>query len=379
MIGPEALDAIRQVARQLGELREHVVFIGGAVRGLLITDGAVQGSRATKDVDVITAGIDSRAAYYAKIHQRLRALGFAEDTSEGAPLCRWKLGAVVVDAMPPIADVLGFTNRWYLHAVATADTVRLPDDSAGPVEIRLITAPSFLATKLEAFAGRGEGDYLASHDIEDILAVIDGRPSVVGEVEGESDELRQYVADQLTKHLAAGLADAVPGHLAPDRASQARFPSVMCSLDRLRRFPRLFRLGEAVASRADGEPGATGGARPGPWRYEILESLWRDADPARAHLILRARLTSLGPTAGTVGDGREVHVEDAHGRRFPPLHKLTVPELARRGLPDVHDQAVPGEPFETCWVYELPREARGLRLLLPFDGLECVISERPSA
>jgi hypothetical protein len=166
VIGPEALDAIRQVARQLGELREQVVFIGGAVRGLLITDEAVQGSRATKDVDVITAGIDSRAAYYARIHGRLRTLGFVEDASEGAPLCRWRLGAVVVDAMPPVADVLGFTNRWYLHAVATANTVRLPDDGVGPVEIRLISAPSFLATKLEAFAGRGEGDYLASHDIE---------------------------------------------------------------------------------------------------------------------------------------------------------------------------------------------------------------------
>ena len=372
MIGPEALDAIRRVARQLGELREQVVFIGGAVRGLLITDEAVQGSRATKDVDVITAGIDSRAAYYAKIHQRLRALGFAEDTSEGAPLCRWKLGAVIVDAMPPVADVLGFTNRWYLHAVASADTMRLPDDGAGPLEIRLITAPSFLATKLEAFAGRGEGDYLASHDVEDILAVVDGRPSVVGEVEREPDELRRYVAEQLTEHLAAGLADAVPGHLAPDRASQARFPSVMCSLDRLRRLPRLFRLGEAVTSRAVG-------ARQDPWRYEILESLWRDAGPARAHLVFRARLTPLGRTAGSLGDGHKVHVEDAHGRRFPPLPKLIVPELARRGLPELHDQAVPGEPFETCWVYELPREARGLRLLLPFDGLELVIPERSPA
>jgi len=151
---------------------------------------------------------------------------------------------------------------------------------------------------------------------------------------------------------------------------------VMCSLDRLRRLPRLFHLGEAVASRAGGEPGATGGARPGPWRYEILEFLWRDAGPARAHLVLRARLTPLGPTAGTVGDGREVRVEDAHGRRFPPLPKLTVPELARRDLPEVHAPVVPGEPFETCWVYEVPREARGLRLLLPFDGVEFVIPER---
>ena len=50
---PEAIRAIDTVARQLGELRDRVVFIGGVVRGLLITDTAVQGSRATKGVDVI--------------------------------------------------------------------------------------------------------------------------------------------------------------------------------------------------------------------------------------------------------------------------------------------------------------------------------------
>ena len=31
---------------------------------------------------------------------------------------------------------------------------------------------------------RGRGDYLMSHDMEDIVAVLDGRPEVVGESEG---------------------------------------------------------------------------------------------------------------------------------------------------------------------------------------------------
>ena len=87
---PEALRAIRAVAIALGDLRDQVVFVGGVVRGLLVTDPAVEGSRATKDVDFITAGITSRAAYYAKIHRRLRDRGFQEDTSEGAPICRWR-------------------------------------------------------------------------------------------------------------------------------------------------------------------------------------------------------------------------------------------------------------------------------------------------
>jgi hypothetical protein len=71
---PEAIRAIDTVARQLGELRDRVVFIGGVVRGLLITDTAVQGSRATKDVDVIAAGITTRAEYYSQIHSKLRSL-----------------------------------------------------------------------------------------------------------------------------------------------------------------------------------------------------------------------------------------------------------------------------------------------------------------
>lgn len=40
--------------------------------------------------------------------------------------------------------------------------------------IRHISAPLFIVTKLEAFAGRGNADYLFSHDLGDILAVVVG-------------------------------------------------------------------------------------------------------------------------------------------------------------------------------------------------------------
>jgi len=46
----------------------------------------------------------------------------------------------------------------------------------------MVLAPYFLATKLEAFDGRGKGDYLSSHDIEDIVAVLDGRPEILDEL-----------------------------------------------------------------------------------------------------------------------------------------------------------------------------------------------------
>jgi predicted nucleotidyltransferase len=56
----------------------------------------------------------------------------------------------------------------------------------GGPSVRVITAPSFLATKLEAFRGRGKMDYQASHDLEDFVAIIEGREDVVLKVEQSS-------------------------------------------------------------------------------------------------------------------------------------------------------------------------------------------------
>jgi hypothetical protein len=61
-------------------------------------------------VDVIVE-VGSHAAY-ATLGERLRKLGFKEDTSEDAPVCRWLIEGVKVDVMPTSAAVLGFGNRW---------------------------------------------------------------------------------------------------------------------------------------------------------------------------------------------------------------------------------------------------------------------------
>src|SRR5690606_2369652 len=92
--------------------------------------------------------------------------------------CRWTGAGAVLDVMPSGPGILSFDNRWYSLAARTAGVVRLP---GGPV-IRLIAAPAFLATKLEALKDRGKGDYLFSHDLEDIVTVVDGRPSIVEEM-----------------------------------------------------------------------------------------------------------------------------------------------------------------------------------------------------
>ncbi len=112
---------------------------------------------------------------------------------------------------------MGFPNRWYRAAIAAAIDYGLPDGS----KIRLITSPYFLATKLEAFRDRGKGDFVASHDIEDIVAVIDGRSELLTEVMKAPADIREALHGEFSRLLANGdFTDAIPGHLPGDVVSQ---------------------------------------------------------------------------------------------------------------------------------------------------------------
>ena len=225
-IAKHNLAMIHHVAIRLGDLVESVVFLGGASTTLLITDMAASDVRPTNDVDVIVE-ITTTAEYH-QLAERLRGLGFREDASEGAPLCRWLVDGILVDVMPTDEATLGFSNRWYREAFEHAALM----DVEG-VDIRVVTAPFFLATKIEAFKGRGRSDFMASHDLEDILALVDGRRELLEEVASAPDALRSFLALVFRNLLTnPRFLDALPGHLPGDTASQQRLPLLM---DRLRR------------------------------------------------------------------------------------------------------------------------------------------------
>ncbi len=211
-----------KAAETLRPLLGELVFVGGSVTGLLITEEAAGEARSTLDVDAI-AEITSYAEYVA-FGDRLRTLGFVEDTTEDAPLCRWTHRGIILDVMPLNGKILGFSNRWYRAAMESALTHRLKKD----LEIRVVTAPLFLATKLEAFKGRGKGDFFGSRDLEDLISVVDGRANLVAEVQAEAAELRLYVRSEINRLLAKpAFLDALPGYLLPDAASQARLSVVL--------------------------------------------------------------------------------------------------------------------------------------------------------
>ena len=188
-------DRLLRTARLIRPFLDDVVFVGGQTTELLLTDPAGPRIRPTDDVDVVVR-VTTRTAYQL-LQDRLRKLGFEPDATDGAPICRMRTkDDLVLDVMPLDEKILGFTNRWYPYAIETAWAATLEDG----LEIRVISAPAFLATKWEAFGSRGEQNMFMSHDVEDIIALIAGRPSVVAEVQECPTAVRSFIASQ-TKHL----------------------------------------------------------------------------------------------------------------------------------------------------------------------------------
>ncbi len=155
----------------------------------LVSDPLAESVRATYDVDAV---VNLDWARFRGIEARVESQGFAREMRSGV-VFRWvhQASGVIFDLMPVDAGVLGFSNRWYAHAVETAQVVALNDR----LSIRVVTATAFVATKLEAFATRGNSDFLSSHDLEDVLNVVDGRAELVEELAVEHADLRHWVAE----------------------------------------------------------------------------------------------------------------------------------------------------------------------------------------
>jgi predicted nucleotidyltransferase len=211
------LERLEAAVERLGPLADQLVLVGGCATGLLVTDGGAAPIRPTIDVDLVLDVI--AYAEFTAFETRLRERGFGQRADDDEPICRWWSDAVCVDVMP-VGGFLGFTNPWYAEAVETAVDVTLPSGA----RVRHVDAPHFLACKLAAFEDRGADDPVTSHDAEDVVLVVDGRPEIVDEVAGASAELRAAVARGVGAMLGDGLfMDALEGYFdRPIAAARAR-------------------------------------------------------------------------------------------------------------------------------------------------------------
>jgi hypothetical protein len=207
----------------LGELVDQVVFVGGATVGLWITDPAAPPVRPTDDVDVVVE-VTTRTAFH-DFEAKLREAGFSEDQESGV-ICRWRHreSGLILDAMPSRADILGFENMWQAATIPHAVPCELPSGAT----IKAAPPVYMLAMKLEAFKGRGKGDFLASRDFGDIVTLIDGRSELLEEVAGAGADVRVYIAEEMRRLLTdPRLMDGLAGAMRGDAASQERVDVVV--------------------------------------------------------------------------------------------------------------------------------------------------------
>lgn len=199
------------------KLRSQSVFVGGATVFLYLDDQDSEEIRATDDVDVIVE-LASRAEWY-EIERIARDAGFNQSLTEDDPICRFRQGHITLDIMPTLDDILGFTNSWYIPAFRTADTIHLLET----LDIRVVSLQYFMATKLAAYQGRGQGDLLSSKDAEDLFVVLGGRRKLIKEFESFNPEVRNFIAGALAEIQANGnYANALAGNFSPALAERIR-------------------------------------------------------------------------------------------------------------------------------------------------------------
>lgn len=217
------------VAVDLGDLATRVVFIGGAIAPLLQTDPPFPRARVTSDVDGLVASSTSTES--RRLYEELARRGFRQPIEATRHVHRW-IGpsAIPFDLVPAGEPVGGSGNPWDVIAIETA--VEAP--IGGRITIRHVNASAFLAQKWAAHHDRGREDPLGSRDLEDILALLASRPTILEEVAAAPPALRGYVAEQAKGFLGDPRAeDLLAAHLNNAQDPAATITAVRTILERL--------------------------------------------------------------------------------------------------------------------------------------------------
>lgn len=182
-------EMLKFACEKLEELADEVVFVGGATTCLYVDEQIADEIRPTEDVDC-TIEIANKNEYDS-FQAKLRAKGFSHDTSKGAPICRFKFhDLLVLDVMPNDPKILGFSNSWYNEGIKNKVSAKIEHK-----EIYIFSLPYFLASKFEAYNGRGKHDPRFSSDLEDIILVIDSIVNFDLAIYTMSDKLKTYLSE----------------------------------------------------------------------------------------------------------------------------------------------------------------------------------------
>ncbi len=201
------IGVVAEVAKALKELKSQMIFVGGSVISLYTDDVAADEIRPTGDIDMTVKVMTY--SNWISLNERLAELNIHPDPY-GHAICSYKYENIPIDIMPSEDGPIGPANKWYKLGFDDLQLVKALDE-----EIQILPAPCFLATKFEAFKDRGT-DYRTSHDIEDIIYVIDNRINIVSEIKNSPDEIKNFLKTELNKIIESGLYEEVlASHIHP--------------------------------------------------------------------------------------------------------------------------------------------------------------------
>jgi hypothetical protein len=215
---------VEELAEALGDLRDEMIFIGGAILSVYIDDPAADEVRPTTDIDLTINILNTRS--WEKLQEKLSDCGIYPDPF-GHSICSYKFKDIAVDIMQAEDSPLSPSNKWYKHRFNDIRTIQLIKHS-----IKVLAAPCYLATKFEAFNGRGK-DYRTSHDFEDILFILDNRSHIAEEIMNAPIEIKQFLQSELKKLVTYPFYDEVlSSHIHPYIQNE-RIPMLKDKIDRI--------------------------------------------------------------------------------------------------------------------------------------------------
>jgi predicted nucleotidyltransferase len=215
---------IKAIANALADLKDKVVFVGGSTISLY-PDRPVYEVRPTDDVDIIIEILNY--VDRMELEEKLRAIGFTHDIESGI-ICRYKIQGIIVDIMPTNDSSIGFTNKWYPDGFVNAINHQIDE----MVTIKILSAPYYIATKLEAHKSRGNNDGRTSHDFEDIIYILENRATIWNEMNSAGESVKEYLQSEFLILLEnPNLFEWIDAHV--ERGSP---PATYFILDALKKF-----------------------------------------------------------------------------------------------------------------------------------------------
>ena len=192
------LELLQTIARGFGELTSKVIFVGGAVLDLYITDDAAPEFRPTGDIDCLL-NLPALLDHF-QWEQMLTERGFQKHPPTDKPTSHWIYEGIPLTISPIQGQIelLGYRNVWYEEGLFHTLIHQLPDGE----EIRIFHPAYFTAAKVNAFLERGREDFRHSEDFQDLVYLIENRPELSEDIGKAFHEVRSYIRNNIRRFLA---------------------------------------------------------------------------------------------------------------------------------------------------------------------------------